>query len=240
MNAAEELLADGLHEIGLDCTPDQRLLLLEHLHLVIEKNKELNLTRIDSLEDGIYLHIIDSLICAEQLKSLGNSLKILDLGTGGGFPGIPLSIVLGGHVTLLDSISKKVAAVDGFIKQLHLDSSCAAICSRSEDLARITPESFDVVLARAVAQTNVLIEYASPLLVAGGILCALKANVTDDEFEHASRSSEICGMSIVSRETIELPKGYGHREILYIEKTGAPSIQLPRRNGMATKRPLGM
>ena len=240
MNAVEELLVDGLHEIGLDCTLDQRKLLLKHLNLVIEKNKDLNLTRIDSLEDGIHLHIIDSLICAKQLRSRGNCLKILDLGTGGGFPGIPLSIVLGGQVTLVDSISKKVAAVNGFVHHLGLDGVCSALCARSEDLARTAPESFDVVVARAVAQTNILIEYASPLLVTGGVLCALKANVSDEELEHASRASELCGMRIVSRETVELPNGYGHREIIYIEKIGSPSIQLPRRNGMATKRPLGM
>lgn len=164
----------------------------------------------------------------------------VNLGTGGGFPGIPLAIMLDTKVTLLDSIQKKVSAVDGFIHALGLDDRCSAKCSRSEDLARTAPESFDLVVSRAVAQLNVLIEYASPLLATDGMLCALKANLSDDELATASAAAEICGMTIESQESFNLPQDYGHREILFIRKTGASSIPLPRRNGMATKRPLGI
>ena len=240
MGSMDELLAQSLDELSIECSPEQRELLLKHLQLVIDKNNVLNLTRIDSMEDGIYLHIIDSLLCANHLRTIGTPLSVLDLGTGGGFPGIPLSIVLGAQVTLLDSIQKKVAAVDGFINSLGLSAQCSAMCSRSEDLARTNPASFDIVAARAVAQTNVLIEYAAPLLKEHGVLCALKASLASEELSAAQNSCEICGMSIVSRETFELPSGYGHREIIYIEKTNEPSIPLPRRNGMATKRPLGI
>lgn len=240
METYTSLLVDELDALGIPCTSDQAALLLKHLGLVIEMNKTTNLTRIDTLEQGIYLHLIDSIICSRSIGALPHHQSVLDLGTGGGFPGIPLAIMLGSDITLLDSIGKKAAAVSSFISKLGLDDRCHAICSRSEVLALQIPCGFDAVVARAVAQTNVLIEYAAPLLVDGGTLCSWKANIDESELSAAERAAEICGMRIVSRETYELPKGYGHREIIYIEKNGEPKIKLPRRNGMATKRPLGL
>ena len=203
METYTSLLVDELDALGIPCTSDQAALLLKHLGLVIEMNKTTNLTRIDTLEQGIFLHLIDSIICSRSIGALPHHQSVLDLGTGGGFPGIPLAIML-------------------------------------EELALKMPRSFDVIVARAVAQTNVLVEYAAPLLIDGGMLCTWKANIDDDEIAAAERAATICGMSIVSRETYELPKSFGHREIIYIEKTGEPKIKLPRRNGMATKRPLGL
>ncbi|MDO5106672.1 MAG: 16S rRNA (guanine(527)-N(7))-methyltransferase RsmG [Coriobacteriaceae bacterium] len=240
MDSFASMLVDELDALGIPCTDDQAALLLKHLGLVIETNKTTNLTRIDTFGDGIYLHLIDSVICSQSIAALPHHGRILDLGTGGGFPGIPLAVMLGSNVTLLDSIGKKVSAVASFIHELGLDDRCQAICSRSEELALMQPSSFDVVVARAVAQTNVLVEYAAPLLNDGGTLCTWKANIDDAELVAAERAADICGMRIVSRETYELPKGYGHREIIYIEKNGEPKIKLPRRNGMATKRPLGL
>ena len=240
MDSFASMLVDELDALGIPCSDDQAALLLKHLGLVIETNKTTNLTRIDTFEQGIYLHLIDSVICSQSLGALPHHHSVLDLGTGGGFPGIPLAIMLGSDITLLDSIGKKAAAVSSFIRKLGLDDRCHAICSRSEELAHKMPCSFDIIVARAVAQTNVLVEYASPLLIDGGMLCTWKANIDDDEIAAAERAAAICGMSIVSRETYELPKSFGHREIIYIEKNGEPKIKLPRRNGMATKRPLGL
>ena len=240
METYTSLLVDELDALGIPCSADQAALLLKHLGLVIETNKTTNLTRIDTFEQGIYLHLIDSVICSQSLGALPHHHSVLDLGTGGGFPGIPLAIMLGSDITLLDSIGKKAAAVSSFIRKLGLDDRCHAICSRSEELALKMPCSFNVIVARAVAQTNVLVEYAAPLLIDGGMLCTWKANIDDDEIAAAERAAAICGMSIVSRETYELPKSFGHREIIYIENTGEPKTKLPRRNGMATKRPLGL
>ena len=240
MDATQELLIDELKNYSISCTPDQATLLLKHLDLVIEKNRDLNLTRIDSVEDGIYLHIIDSLLASPLLMPCSQTVRILDLGTGGGYPGIPLAIHTGAQVTMIDSVQKKAHAVDEFVSKLGLSESCEVLPLRSEDVAKQNPESFDNVVARAVAQTNVLIEYAAPLLKTGGALVALKAQTSHEEIETASRAAELCGMEIVSRETFELPKAYGSREIIYIRKNTEPKIKLPRRPGMATKRPLGL
>lgn len=240
MIQSREALEQALKEIPVVCEPDQIDLLLLHLSLVIEKNKELNLTRIDSMENGIYLHIVDSLLAVPILTSVGKELQILDLGTGGGFPGIPLAIALDAHLTLIDSICKKIEAVQGFIVQLGIQESCTARCVRSEELAREAPSSLDVVVARAVAQLNVLIELATPLLKHDGMLCAMKAHIAGNELHAAEKAAELCGMQIVSCETVNLPENRGHREIMLIQKTADASIKLPRRSGMATKRPFGL
>ena len=240
MTGYESLIIDELGKYSIPSTPDQAELLLKHLMLVLEKNKEINLTRIDSIEDGIYLHVIDSLLCYPLLQPIDRSTTMLDLGTGGGYPGIPLAILTGAKVSMIDSVQKKAHAVQEFIDSLSLTNSCTVYSVRSEELASQQPCSFDYVVCRAVAQTNVLIEYAAPLLKQHGALVALKANITDEEYACAVRAAELCGTKIVSRETFELPKGLGHREIIYIEKIGEPTIKLPRRPGLATKRPLGL
>ncbi len=240
MDGYKHILLEELGKLSIPCTDEQAALLCKHLELVIEKNRETNLTRIDTVEDGIYLHIIDSVICLASLDKLASHKRILDLGTGGGFPGIPLAVMLDAEVVLLDSVNKKIRAIEAFVTALDLSSRCSAVCARSEELAARSPNSFDIVVARAVAQTNTLIEYAAPLLVSNGTLCVWKAHIADDELLAAKNAAEICGMRIVSRGTYELPHGYGHREIIFIEKVGEPSIPLPRRNGMAVKRPLGL
>ena len=102
------------------------------------------------------------------------------------------------------------------------------------------PESFSYVFARAVAQSNVLVEYAAPLLKKNGLLVLEKANPTKDEMAAANRAAKICGMKFVSRETCELPNGLGHREILQYQKVAKSKIKLPRQNGMAKNQPLGI
>ena len=126
-----------------------------------------------------------------------------------------------------------------------LSSFCAlgralhALHARVEDCALRHPKSQDYVFARAVAQSNVLIEYAAPLLKAGGLLVLEKARPTDEELACASEAAKICGMRDVSRETFELPRELGHREILVYKKVSEPSIRLPRKVGEAKRSPLG-
>ena len=137
----------------------------------------------------------------------------------------------------IDSVGKKVNAVNEFIGQLGLDN-CSALSIRAEDLALKEPASFDFITARAVAQSNVIIEYSTPLLNFGGRLVLEKANLTDEELQNANYASQVCGLTRVSRETLELPRDLGHREIIIYEKERDPKIKLPRANGMAKNHPL--
>lgn len=233
-----EQLIDELTVFGIECTEDQADLLIKDLELVIEKNKVVNLTRIVALRDAVTLHLIDSLVpLGTKAFKPSNRLRFLDIGTGAGFPGIPLAIMTGMNGLFIDSVGKKVNAVNDFVDQLRL-SNCSAMAIRAEELALKEPASFDYVTARAVAQSNVIIEYSAPLLKFGGQLVLEKANLTEEELQNANYASQVCGLTRVSRETLELPRDLGHREILIYEKDHESRIKLPRSNGMAKNRPL--
>lgn len=239
----EQLQRQVMEELGtygIACSDEQAALLVSHLLLVIEKNKVLNLTRILDPHDGVTLHIVDSLIPLScDCVKLNRQVRYLDIGTGAGFPGIPLSILSGARGVLIDSVGKKVTAVNEFIDQLGL-SGIEARQERAEELGTQEPSSFDYVFARAVAQSNVLIEYATPLLKMGGLVVLEKARPEDDEIEAASRAAILCGLELVSRETFELPRGLGHREVLMYQKKRKAKVKLPRRVGLAKKEPLGI
>ena len=240
MDSLEELQRlSASYDIAL--STDQAELLLRHLDLVIEKNKVLNLTRIDSVSEGIIKHILDSLLFANGIPQsvlCNPHAHFVDVGTGAGFPGIPLTIMGAWHGFLIDSVGKKARAVHEFVEDLGLAHRVTVEAIRAEDLARQHPLFFDAVTVRAVAEASILLEYASPLLRYRGVLVCSKARMSDEELRHAEQVAPRCGLRSVSRETLELPLGMGHREILCYEKVGEPQVSLPRQNGMAKCMPL--
>jgi 16S rRNA (guanine527-N7)-methyltransferase len=232
----EALLHDQLIQIGINATEEQLGSLLLHLDLVLKKNETMNLTAIRNKEKGITLHIVDSLLLLEQFDMTKG--VFLDLGTGAGFPGIPLSIMSGREGVLLDSVKKKATACSEFIDHLALSDRLTTSSERVEEHALSHKGSYGCVTARAVASLDVLVEYAAPLLCLYGRLIAAKGVLEEEELNAAHRTADLCGMSIVSRETFELPKSDGHREIIVLEKKEAGRISLPRRIGEARKNPL--
>jgi len=238
-----DFLIEQLAAYGIEISDEQASLIVRHIHLVIEKNKVTNLTRITSLEDALVLHDIDSLLLVRPIKELLSSKEsvasFVDIGTGAGFPGVPLGIVTGHDGVLIDSVQKKTDAVNEFIRDLCLEGTLAARHVRAEELGLEEPRNFDYAVARAVARLDVLMEYATPLLRDKGFFIATKAILSDEETSACDIAAELCGLESVSRETLELPQEAGHREILVYKKTDESKIKLPRRSGMATKRPLG-
>lgn len=231
-------LLDELNFFGLACSDEQASLMIRHLELVEKKNQSVNLTRIVALRDAVTLHIVDSLVpLLTKDFHASDELRFADIGTGAGFPGIPLTIMTGMQGVFIDSVGKKVAAVNEFIDELGL-KDCKALNVRAELLGKEQPKSFDYVCARAVAQSNVVMEYATPLLKFGGQIVLEKANPSVEELDNANYAAQILGLDRVSRETFELPRGLGHREILIYEKVRKSRIQLPRRNGLAKSKPL--
>jgi len=229
-----------LHGYGVDATPHQIQLLIRHLSLVIERNKVVNLTRIVNAEDALVLHILDSLIplCCHVFERAPIA-AFVDIGTGAGYPGIPIGIMTGYQGLLIDSVGKKVDAVNDFIASLELRDQLQAKKMRAEELDKSMVGSYGCVVVRAVSKTNVLIEYAQPFLANGGYALIAKGNPDDAEIMQASQAASICGMSFVSRETFELPRSLGHREMLIYEKTGSSKVRLPRPVGTAKLQPLG-
>lgn len=213
-----------------------RSLLLKHLELVIEANKSVNLTRIDTWEDGLVLHVEDSLIGFPEISESPDG-PYADLGTGGGFPGIPLAILTGRKTTLVDARLKKTQMLDGMIKELGLSDWLRTFAGRAELLARKEPQSYSVVTARALAKLSVLMELASPLLKMNGRLICYKANIDKDELMNAKRVQKLTGMHLISDRATTLDEDI-NRRILVFEKQAKPEAKLPRKEGAAQKTPL--
>lgn len=209
-------------------------LLKRHLELVIEANKTTNITRISTWDEGMLLHVEDSLVGLPEVEVAPEG-RLVDIGSGAGYPGIPLAIESDRTTLLADSVGKKTAILASMVEELGLDN-VEVYTGRIEDLAREKTGVFAVVTARALAQLSVLMELASPLLQDGGRLVCYKANVSDEELQHALSLQERLGMSLVSDRAVEL--GDARRRIISFEKSGSPQINLPRKTGMAQKRPL--
>ena len=233
----QEQLAQELAEYDIRLSDAQLALLMRHLELVIEKNKVVNLTRIDTPESGITRHVVDSLLLLPSLQETSGTF--VDLGTGAGFPGVPLAIASGRKGVLCDSVKKKVVAVDEFIGELGLAEQLSTTSARAEALGATHKGRFGCVVARAVASLPVLLEYATPLLCKGGRVILTKGSLSAEERAEGSAAARLCGLAEVEARALELPRGEGHREIVVYEKVAPAKLKLPRAVGKAKKEPLG-
>ena len=215
---------------------EQRDLIEEHLRLVIAANEKINLTRIDSLDEGMLLHVEDSLAGLGELNQAPDGLYG-DLGSGAGYPGIPLAIASGRQTVLIDARKKKMDVMQGIIEELGLVDRVSVFAGRAELLARTQSKRYAALTARALSQLPVLLELASPLLKQGGVLICYKANLSDEELDNAKRVRKLVGMSIQNDRSFTLGDGY-KRRLLVFAKTDEPTVKLPRQEGIAQKHPL--
>lgn len=214
----------------------QRELLDKHLELVIEENKVTNLTRIVDWESAQVLHVEDSLAGLLEVEEAMEG-PYLDMGSGAGFPGIPLAIMTGRETLLADSVGKKTRALDSFAAELGIDDIVSTYHGRIEDLALQQPNHFSLVTARALSSLASLLELASPLLAKGGRLVCYKTHSESKELEHAREIARKLGMEFVSSRGFTLSDGETSRAIIVFRKRCNPSMKLPRRVGMAQKKP---
>lgn len=229
-------LGAALLRQGVELSEGRQRELLEYLRLLLEKNGSVNLTRIDDPDDAIVLHLEDSLAVLPEFSH--GSGRFCDIGTGGGVPGVPLSIATGRRGTLLDSVKKKARAVAEIVGALGLSRQLDVRGMRSEELALEEGPAFETVVARAVSSFAAVEELATPLLVPGGRIIAMRGTESDEELEHARRAAEKLGLELVSEREFTIgPQGF-RRSVYVLARTGEPSVSLPRRPGMAQKRPL--
>lgn len=204
---------------------------------ILEMNKMLNLTRIEDSYEARLLHIEDSLSGLPELNDAPEGLYG-DLGSGGGFPGVPLAISTQRKTLLVDSVKKKMAAVASVLESLNLSSQISVYDGRIEELAKENPGEFSVLTARALAKLSVLMELSAPLLKLNGRLICYKAQLSDDELNHALKLQNYLGMKLMSDRSFYLSDGKTLRRIVVFEKVKEPGLLLPRRVGLAQKKPL--
>lgn len=243
-------LVQMANDLDISLTEGRAVQLLHFLDLMLEKNAAVNLTAIRDREKGVVLHLLDSLLFMKGMGLAGQGGSeggcsfegsFVDMGCGGGFPGIPLALVnerLSG--TLCDSVKKKISAVEEFIGALGLGERLRTSSERLE-LLPLEPEHkarYDFAFARALAPLPVLVEYAAPLLRKGGHLVVSKGVPEQDELDSGLRAAKVAGMKHIGTMELELPMGYGHRTVLVYGKIASPSVRLPRMVGYALKHPL--
>ena len=218
-------------------SPVAQELMGQYLDLILEANKTTNLTRITSRDEALVLHIEDSLVGLEEVSEAPEG-PYGDLGSGGGFPGVPLALATGRETVLVDSVKKKMAIVQQAVNQLGLGRQITTCSDRIEDLALDRPGSFSVLTARALSRLVALLELSSPLLVKGGRLVCYKAQLSDEEMQEALSVEDLLGMRLVSQRETMLSDGETRRTIVVFEKVGKAKLKLPRRIGAAQKTPL--
>lgn len=234
----QDILAAKGAEAGLSFTEQQLEQFDKYYELLVETNKVMNLTAITEPDEVAVKHMIDSLLAYDP-EMAGKTLA--DVGTGAGFPGVPLKIYCPQlKVTLIDSLGKRLKFLQNVIDQLGLKGiRCEHL--RAEDAGRnkLHREKYDLVTARAVARLSVLSEYCLPLAKKGGMFIALKGSRFAEEIAEGEAAVKILGGKIISQEQVKLPGLDDGRAIVKITKVKSTPAQYPRKAGTPEKQPLG-
>ncbi len=235
----EQLVKETRQLIGITLSPYQISLLEEYERELQIWNERINLTAIHEPEKIHRKHFLDSFSSFLVMKNTPLS-RLIDIGTGGGFPGIPLKILLPDtEVLLVDSVRKKTDFCRHIIKHLDLQG-IEVIHDRVENLGRDSHyrEQFDWAVARAVAQLSTLSEYLLPFVRIGGKMLAMKGDRGPYEAQIASRAISVLGGELLQVKRITLPGVTEERFLITIEKKASTSLKYPRRAGVPSKKPL--
>lgn len=233
----ENILRTEMKAIGIDLSDDQVKKFLQYYTMLIETNRLMNLTAITDYRDVVKKHFVDSLTLVRDMD-LNRKLSLIDVGTGAGFPGIPLKIVYPElNVTLLDSLGKRVKFLGEVIESLGLTCACA-VHGRAEDFAREKAyrEKFDLCTSRAVARLSVLSEYCLPFVRVGGIFASYKSSESEEEIKEAEKAIKVLGGKREKTDTFTLDDM--GRTIVLIRKVKNTPPFYPRKAGTPGKKPI--
>lgn len=239
MNYSLEKFQKGLHNLNITLTEKQFQQFITFYELLVEKNKVMNLTGITEWEEVVQKHFLDSLALI-RVHDMNQEESLIDVGTGAGFPGIPLKIAFPNlKITLMDSLNKRIKFLQEVIDACELEN-IEAVHSRAEDLARKPEyrEQFDLCVSRAVANLSSLSEYCIPFVKVGGQFIPYKSGTVEEETANAANAIKILGGKMNQTDKFMLPDSDIARTLVVIDKVKPCGKKYPRKAGMATSNPL--
>lgn len=236
-----ETFEKGLEQLRIFLNEKQIQQFIEYYEILVEWNKVMNLTAITDYEEVIAKHFLDSLALV-KVCDLSGKKKVIDIGTGAGFPGIPLKIVFPElEIVLLDSLNKRIKFLNEVIEKLGL-KNIRTIHGRAEDFAKQKEyrESFDLCVSRAVANLSTLSEYCLPYVKIEGNFIPYKSGKIDEEISQGEKAIKILGGKISQIDKFQLIDTDMERSFVVIKKEKNSPKKYPRKAGMPSKEPLGM
>lgn len=234
----KQLLIDGCKDFNIDISDEKAEQFIKYKELLIDWNEKINLTTITDDREIIIKHFLDS-ISVLMFTDIKNK-KVIDVGAGAGFPGIPLRIIEPSvKITLMDTLNKRVNFLNDVIENLKLQG-VDALWSRAEDIGvkREYRECFDIAISRAVANLSTLSEYCLPLVKVGGSFVSLKGPEVEGELTEAANAIVILGGEVQKIEKVKLPHTDIVHSIVFIKKIKQTPTKYPRKSGKPAKEPI--
>ncbi len=234
-----KVLDKGCEELGITLNEVQKQQFITFYEYLVEKNKVMNLTGITEFQEVLVKHFLDSLACVKAVD-MSRIKRIMDIGTGAGFPGVPLKIAFPHlEACLLDSLKKRVNFLEETFQMLKLEN-ITAIHGRAEEYAKNKQyrETYDLCVSRAVSNLATLSEYCLPYVKTGGYFISYKSGTVQEEVEQAQKAVKILGGKIQDVVYFQLPDSEIQRSLVVIEKIKATPGRYPRKAGTPLKEPL--
>ena len=233
MELMEKTLVEGLPALGLELNDTAVKTLCRFGEAVVEQNKVMNLTAITEPDQVAKLHLLDS-ISLLTLMNL-NGKKLVDVGCGAGFPGVPVKIACPGvKLTLLDSLGKRMHWLEEILPTLGVDANC--VTARAEEAVATCRESYDVATSRAVARLNILLELTAPFVKVGGYVLAMKGTAAMEELEEAKKAIKVLGLKL--EKVADFPVDGTAHTVIVLKKIAPTPAKYPRRFAKIKQAPL--
>ncbi len=229
----------GLNELNITLDEAKVKQFLDYYELLVEKNKVMNLTAITEYEEVVVKHFLDSISIGKYVNFKGGE-SLIDIGTGAGFPGIPLKITYSElEITLLDSLNKRIKFL-GEVKEAINLSKIDMIHGRAEDYGQNANyrEKYDYCVSRAVANMSTLAEYCLPFVKVGGYFISYKSGNVEEELRTAKHALAVLGAKVEKVESFTLPGSDISRTLVFIRKIDKMKKKYPRKAGLPSKEPL--
>ncbi|MFR3497545.1 MAG: 16S rRNA (guanine(527)-N(7))-methyltransferase RsmG [Paraclostridium bifermentans] len=234
-----DILKKGIEDLGLKCSDETIDKFSKYREILVEWNQKMNLTGIEEEKEVYIKHFLDS-VAAVKKGYIKDGMSIIDVGTGAGFPGLPLRICLeNSKVTLLDSLNKRINFLSEVCININIDD-IELIHGRAEDFGKDEKyrEQYDIATARAVAGLPILMEFCVPFIKVGGYFVCLKGPNADTELEESRKAMEVLGLEFVEKIDVELPEIELKHNIVVFKKVNSTPAKYPRKAGKPVKTPI--